>query len=157
MFPSSALQKPNREHSFFLTGQDTDLEMRRFLFKHTDPLSLARSRCMSLAAPPSNQLSPQECCSGKGLPLCSPGYDFFHAAFTFRAKLPHKAPAGDLSGSGSSAHLHLPSSPTSSCHPCLLTPCLTTSLSHFESPLKTVFLLLLVFPPPLLLNSMATL
>ena len=78
----------------------------------------------------------------------------FPRAFTFR-ELPHQAPAGDLSCSGPSAHLRLASSPTSPCHPCLLMPCLTASLSHFESPLKTIFLFLPVFPPPLLLNSTA--
>lgn len=42
MFPCSALQKPDWEHSFFLTGQDTKLERQSCFFKHTDPPSLVR-------------------------------------------------------------------------------------------------------------------
>lgn len=109
-------------------------------------------RC-SLAVPPSNWLSPWESCSEMGPSLWSPGHHFFTPAFTFRAELPQQAPAGDLSSSGSSAYLRLPSSPISPCHLHLLTP--TSPLSCLESSLKTIFLFLPVFPPPLLLNSMA--
>lgn len=42
MFQCSALQKPDKEHNFFPTGQDTNLEMWRCLFKHTELLPLAR-------------------------------------------------------------------------------------------------------------------
>lgn len=42
MFPCSAPQKPDGEHSFFLTGQDTNWEMQRCLFKNANPSSLVR-------------------------------------------------------------------------------------------------------------------